>query len=243
MDQPQSKILDQIVAILEDRREMERAVAGLRERANDLAAKLAHEDDKELAAAYLYWMYPEIKATVLTKAVTGQSQVQTFLDQIHAVTDGTRCDRCDCLIPIKSRAQLNDHNRNRNRNRNRTQRRYSTNPLVSEISILCDLCQDIRDAERNEQWEAEREVREARLSELRNMPYREYLQTPEWREKREHHLRSAGYRCQVCNSPEKPLDVHHRTYKRRGQEYYKDLILLCRTCHGIFHDSGKLYEG
>lgn len=74
----------------------------------------------------------------------------------------------------------------------------------------------------------------ARLRVLKRMPYKLYLQTPEWAERREQHLRSAKHRCQVCNG-EHGLNVHHRTYERRGEEAWADLIVLCRVCHKTFH--------
>lgn len=69
----------------------------------------------------------------------------------------------------------------------------------------------------------------------RTMPYRDYLQTPEWQATRGSALRRAGYRCQLCNGRDGPLDVHHRTYARRGNEAAEDVIVLCRTCHALFH--------
>ena len=75
---------------------------------------------------------------------------------------------------------------------------------------------------------------EKRLAELRAMPYEEYLQTPEWGERRDFMLQQAGNRCQVCNSPE-DLNVHHRTYERRGNEEHGDLTVLCQSCHAWFH--------
>lgn len=42
-------------------------------------------------------------------------------------------------------------------------------------------------------------------------------------------------RLQVCNC-NAPLDVHHNTYERRGQERPSDLIALCRPCHEKHHD-------
>jgi 5-methylcytosine-specific restriction endonuclease McrA len=77
-------------------------------------------------------------------------------------------------------------------------------------------------------------VWQKRLGELRSMPYREYLKTPEWQACRRDALRRADYSCQVCNSGG-PLDVHHRTYERRGTERASDLIVLCRDCHALFH--------
>lgn len=78
-----------------------------------------------------------------------------------------------------------------------------------------------------------------RSRELATMPYREYLQTPEWQARRLRALERAGHRCQVCNDG-KQLNVHHRTYERRGNERDEDLFTLCRGCHSIFHREGKL---
>jgi hypothetical protein len=84
--------------------------------------------------------------------------------------------------------------------------------------------------------------REERSWALANMPYREYLQTCEWHEKRAAARARAGERCQVCNS-DGPLDVHHRTYEPRGDEREEDLIVLCRSCHDLFHRFGRLSSG
>jgi 5-methylcytosine-specific restriction endonuclease McrA len=78
-----------------------------------------------------------------------------------------------------------------------------------------------------------------RLNELRAMPYREYLRTPEWRARREQALDRAGWRCQFCNSTASP-EVHHRTYERRGEEAAEDLTVVCATCHAHFHEHHDL---
>jgi len=73
-----------------------------------------------------------------------------------------------------------------------------------------------------------------RLSELRAMPYREYLLTPEWLRKRFLVLnRIALNRCQLCNAPGPGLQVHHRDYSRLGSERMTDLIALCEPCHAL----------
>ena len=86
--------------------------------------------------------------------------------------------------------------------------------------------------------------KEARLQELHMMPYRDYLQTPEWKERSLLAKKKAGNRCQVCNtsSKETQLHTHHRTYERRGNENDGDLIVLCEDCHEIFHENGRLAE-
>lgn len=74
------------------------------------------------------------------------------------------------------------------------------------------------------------------VRELRALPYEDYLQTPHWKRKREEKLRAVGYRCQLCNSGSRILDVHHRTYERRGEELDEDLTVLCRVCHNWHHE-------
>jgi hypothetical protein len=70
---------------------------------------------------------------------------------------------------------------------------------------------------------------------LRDMPYAQYLQTRHWDELREAAKANAGNRCQLCNT-ESGLQVHHRTYERRGREELSDLTVLCGGCHSKHHD-------
>jgi hypothetical protein len=84
-----------------------------------------------------------------------------------------------------------------------------------------------------------RERREARLDELQTMPYREYLRTPEWRERASVTYARFGWRCAVCNGGA-DLEAHHRTYDRRGVEEPGDLTALCPSCHGLFHEWREL---
>lgn len=81
----------------------------------------------------------------------------------------------------------------------------------------------------------------AQSPEERRALYREYLWSPEWQAKKRDALERAGWRCQLCNSPE-DLDVHHRTYERIFNEPPQDLTVLCRLCHNRFHgnDGGAL---
>lgn len=69
---------------------------------------------------------------------------------------------------------------------------------------------------------------------LKTMPYKDYLQTSHWKKMRLRALKAAGNRCQLCNTSGL-LDVHHRTYERRGAEHMSDLTVLCRACHTKHH--------
>src|SRR6266568_2945210 len=84
-----------------------------------------------------------------------------------------------------------------------------------------------------------REAKIERIIELVELPYKEYLLTPEWQERRQRILKRDGFRCQVCNSPER-LNVHHRDYTRRGYENDTDLTTLCQGCHQVFHENSRL---
>ena len=75
----------------------------------------------------------------------------------------------------------------------------------------------------------------AKRETLEGMPYEDYLKTPHWYQTREDALRTARRRCQLCNST-RYLEVHHRTYERRGHELPEDLIVLCKNCHAKHHD-------
>lgn len=74
-----------------------------------------------------------------------------------------------------------------------------------------------------------------RLSELRAMPYHEYLRTPEWAKTRAAALMRAGHRCSLDSSHQNGLEVHHNTYERLGAELASDLVVLCRECHRRHH--------
>lgn len=80
----------------------------------------------------------------------------------------------------------------------------------------------------------------ARIRELREMAYDDYLQSPEWRARRQRHIDYAGGRCQLCNDAPAVVHVHHRTYARRGFERAPDLIVLCPDCHKVFHQHRRV---
>ena len=65
---------------------------------------------------------------------------------------------------------------------------------------------------------------------LSGLSYELYLQTDHWVRLRERKLKQSGYRCKVCKKKD-TLQVHHKTYERRGREKLKDLEVLCDECH------------
>lgn len=86
-----------------------------------------------------------------------------------------------------------------------------------------------------EQWSKERDTwNKAERARLRSMPYSEYLATDHWKSLRRKRLRLSNSHCELCFKKDS-LDVHHKTYERRGEEEMNDLIVLCRECHSTFH--------
>lgn len=234
MNRPDCVTMNQIDVTLQNISETEATLRGLKELLKELPKQMAGElsvyEERIEAASYLYWSLPEISATAIAEGLLGIS-VYKLKELASFTLDTVRCDRCHELIELCSRTQLQKALKDKRRKGSRYAEGYN---------LLCDNCRSEVFQERHEEWEQQYTRKQTRLFELKTMPYTEYLQTPEWQQRRKQHLKSIGYSCQVCNAKEVLLDVHHRTYERRGDEHFKDLIALCRECHGLFHMSGKL---
>jgi hypothetical protein len=70
----------------------------------------------------------------------------------------------------------------------------------------------------------------------------QYLASKHWKQ-----MRVAAYqyykgRCQRCGDqiPFSVVTIHHRVYKRMGQEKVTDLILYCSHCHTCIHKGRSL---
>ena len=70
--------------------------------------------------------------------------------------------------------------------------------------------------------------------------YHKYLQSNHWKKKRQDFLESKLYKngCEICNSTKK-INIHHKTYKRIGNEKLNDLTALCEECHLKLHEELK----
>lgn len=198
-----------------------------------LVLDLASEQNKLDSAAFLYWLYPEVHAKSLASATIGEPNISVFLTQIKSLDAGFQCNACSANIPMKSRTSLKE---------NLARLKEDSTRRPEGYKFLCDSCRESEMQENFARYQKEQRTSERRRSELAQMPYPEYLKTPEWNDRRKRQLRTAGYSCQVCNASKTVLDVHHRTYERRGNEHYKDLIVLCRGCHSTFHQNDKIKD-
>jgi len=77
---------------------------------------------------------------------------------------------------------------------------------------------------------------------LRNLGYKsywDYLDSNHWKNFRRTYLENLGlYRCEFCHAGA-PLNLHHKTYKRLGNENLDDVVLVCESCHTAIH---KYYD-
>jgi 5-methylcytosine-specific restriction endonuclease McrA len=75
--------------------------------------------------------------------------------------------------------------------------------------------------------------------------YHKYLKSADWKSNRLDVLKRDSFSCRRCGENGRPgneLDVHHLTYERIYHEELRDLITLCRGCHGEVHYTGEVIE-
>jgi 5-methylcytosine-specific restriction endonuclease McrA len=242
MKRPYAEPLEEIEAIIQDIGDAQDAIKELEKRLHETVSgldEIIHDRDELIElAAYLYWMVPEVRSKSIAESLFGEPKLHLLKKSLPAVTAGILCDRCAAEMPFSSRTQL--HNTLRDLKR---QAKMGIASFLEGYRIVCEPCREQIFAERKVEDARIRQVRTRRVDQLRKMPYQEYLQTPEWKARRLRHLKSVGYRCQICNASGKTLNVHHRTYIRRGEELYQDLVVLCEDCHETFHREGKLAPG
>ncbi len=204
-------------------RKLEEALAAARAEVVDVVQAAPRDDD--LTAA-LYWEYEDL----VPAALLGQHHLMRDLLEERCPWTYP-CPSCGLDQRLTSRTALKELQRAAAAGKDRAYKLRG---------YRCSTCRAVEQELDQQRWR-EREQRHAqRLRELKTMRYRDYLLTPEWQERRLARLKAARYACQVCNGRNKVLNVHHRTYVRRGDEYARDLIVLCEDCHHMFHRNGSL---
>jgi len=66
----------------------------------------------------------------------------------------------------------------------------------------------------------------------RHVGYKQYIQSKEWKKKRQVALKAANYQCSRCGSKDN-LQVHHLDYKYLYKERLHNVRVLCKRCHGV----------
>lgn len=226
--------MSELEAMLQDIAEMEEAIRELKQRIKNIPTKFAEQlgtqEERIEAACYLYWIIQKVPAQAIASDLLGVTEWK-LRELVGRAKGLINCEKCGKPIEFRCR----EHKR---KIIVAFKRKHSKYAKVYEI--MCDKCWNEFQEIRNHKSEEYYTALQARLFELKIVPYQEYLQTSEWQERRKRHLESVDYRCQVCNATSKPIDIHHRTYERRGDERYTDLLALCRDCHALFHREGRL---
>lgn len=102
---------------------------------------------------------------------------------------------------------------------------------ISKNPFICYECEEkqYKNKKQIEEYNQNKEI-----TNLKTIPYKDYLKTDHWKQLRKRILKQSGYKCQLCSSKEN-LNVHHNTYENRGCEKDEDLVVLCGDCHEKFH--------
>jgi 5-methylcytosine-specific restriction endonuclease McrA len=96
-------------------------------------------------------------------------------------------------------------------------------------------------APRDWRWRAVDQQTERAIAALRRLPYWAYLKTNHWFRVKALALERACHQCALCPSTTH-LEVHHKTYARRGFEAPEDVVVLCEDCHTRHHRTLALSE-
>lgn len=76
---------------------------------------------------------------------------------------------------------------------------------------------------------------------MKRPKYQAYIQSPEWERVRKRILKRARGKCEKCQK-RPPIQVHHLTYDRLGNERDEDLLAVCGPCHQSCHPDKKFWE-
>lgn len=68
--------------------------------------------------------------------------------------------------------------------------------------------------------------------------YHHYINSEDWAERKNRYYSKYKKECACCKSVEN-VHLHHRTYKRLGNEFDMDLVPLCEEHHKGVHDLCK----
>ena len=74
------------------------------------------------------------------------------------------------------------------------------------------------------------------MSDIWRAQYLNYLNSTEWRIRRNAAIKASGEKCARCGSVNS-LEVHHLHYRTLGCESLTDLLVVCKECHK--HEDAK----
>ena len=171
-------------------------------------------------ASKIYWSHRTLSSPVYSawRRVFGKNFIA------YPISIDVECRDCGRSVMVKAKKYIEID-------------RLLNNRICNRKLVLCSDCVARRRSGDSASKCVAKELAEQRQKEiavLRLLPYSEYLKTDHWQYTRKRALIIAGYVCHLCNSKDR-LQVHHKTYERRGCELQEDLVVLCERCHRKFH--------
>lgn len=140
------------------------------------------------------------------------------------------------------------------------QKHKSTKNIEDAIRKIRDKAQGLNKAKherrnnKNKEDLTQNEINQVQISEAKKK-YNSYKKSNKWKEKTKEFIKSKYWgECKACGcttkDSTKPLEIHHKTYERLGQEKLTDLVCLCSNCHTAVHElvtykrqnKGKIHE-
>ncbi len=114
-------------------------------------------------------------------------------------------------------------------------RKASLPPIhVQALPVWEAQIESVFQAERNKRFQEVYAAEKIRCSDEWHRVYAQYLQTAEWKRRRQLVLLRAQGICEGCRESQ-AVDVHHLTYSDVGEEFLFQLAALCRKCHDRWH--------
>lgn len=226
--------LNEVERIVRSMSELEKEIKELKKSlpiaCEKLSSNIKTDDDRQHVADYLYWNVWDINITTVGEFILRNDVKNNTSSLVSNVMIDVPCGSCGALFSFVCTSRNDLKSTLVQLKRIESKKRHN--------HFRCVKCREFE----SDRFAMKAHNRALRARELKTMPYNEYLKTPEWQLRRKNHLRSAGYKCQLCNNGDTVLDVHHRTYENRGDEHYRDLIVLCRDCHSKFHNHNEVTE-
>lgn len=219
-----TKALQSVQRIWDEQQALEDQLVDVELKAMREVARLAKTKHRQALLEHLYWE-PEERYTVGKLAELFKVKTTSELaEEVGTKQFETTCLLCGAGFRIWLAS------------------RSARNALLRETATAnpkwrsCPTC----DRDRLKELGRLRKSKGQRLTAGHRAAYGRYLQSPQWKERRDKAVKKAGAKCSLCSSKDR-LNVHHRSYRNIGREKAADLIVLCRGCHETFHDHGHTH--
>lgn len=187
----------------------------LHKKVEELKNNVVTKQDLITIGNYLYWNVFEMKVQFIATKIFNISP-HKLLNIIQPIKTLLVCKKCKQPLICLSRAEYNK--------------------IINKThDYICNKCIEENNKNDFEQWKNDEIKHQQDIQHLKYMPYLDYLKTKHWQHIRERALRWANYKCSICFSKNN-LHVHHKTYKNKGQELCKDVVVLCKNCHELYHN-------